>query len=95
MSRRENFLNTISQGNNLRELFIMRFTSNIHRWDKLVNDDYSCEKDFDECLAKWYKIKNECLIHFTPREVDELIDASLRRVSRETLQGITSDETTY
>lgn len=94
MTGRERFMNTISQKPNLRELFILRFTSNIHRWDSLVNDAYSTEEEFEVCFANWYKIKRECEKHFTPREVDEMIDASLRRVADETLQRNASDETT-
>lgn len=94
MSRREEFLNIISQKQNLRELFIMRFTSNIHLWDSLVNDAYSTEDEFDECFANWYKIKNECEKHFSLREVDELVDLALRRVADETLQRDASDTTT-
>lgn len=91
MSMRDEFLNHFADKSNLRELFVTRFTANIHKWDGLVNDTYATEEEFDMCFARWYKIKRECEKHFTPREVDEMIDAALRRVSRETLQRDTLD----
>lgn len=90
------FLKLPSDKPHLRKLFITRFTSNIHRWDGLVNNDmFATEEQFEECLDTWYKIKDECKKHFSPREVEELIDEALRRVADETLQGDTSDEAAY
>lgn len=101
MTGREILMRTLSQKPNLIEMYVLRFAYNIRQWDKLVNDPYSGEPDFEECLANWHKLKNECRYYFTPKEIDELIDAALKRVAHEsrmtaheTLQGITSNETT-
>lgn len=93
MSKSKGFLKLPSDKPHLRNLFVTRFTSNIHRWDGLVNDMFSTDEEFEDCLNTWYVIKDECKKHFSLREVEELIDEALRRVAHETLQGDASNET--